>query len=54
MKVLLTGAFGNVGTSAIKELEKKGYSIRCFDVQTKRNKKRSKEFKDTNNFNENL
>lgn len=35
MKVLLTGAFGNLGTSCIIELSQKGYEMRCFDVKSK-------------------
>lgn len=35
MKILLTGAFGNLGTSCIIELSNKGYDIRCFDVKSK-------------------
>ena len=44
-KILLTGAFGNVGTSTLKELIKKEkHSIRCFDIPTKVNKKKAKNF----------
>jgi nucleoside-diphosphate-sugar epimerase len=39
MKVLLTGAFGNVGISTLDELIKKGYKVRCFDLKNKRNEK---------------
>jgi len=37
MKVLLTGAFGNVGTSTLDELIKKDYEITLFEVPTKKN-----------------
>jgi len=37
MKVLLTGAFGNVGISALDELLRQGHSVRCFDLRTKAN-----------------
>ncbi len=37
MKVLLSGAFGNVGESTLKELLKKGYDVRCFDLKNPRN-----------------
>lgn len=37
MKVLLTGAFGNIGTSTLKELIKQGHAVRCFDVRTPSN-----------------
>jgi nucleoside-diphosphate-sugar epimerase len=46
MKVLLTGAFGNVGISALDELIKSGYSVRCFDLENKRNKKIAQKYKD--------
>jgi len=37
MRVLLTGAFGNVGTSALRELLAQGHTVRCFDVPSKAN-----------------
>jgi UDP-glucose 4-epimerase len=37
MKVLLTGAFGNVGSSALDELIERGHQVRCFDVKTRAN-----------------
>ncbi|MEW6718225.1 MAG: NAD(P)-dependent oxidoreductase [Chloroflexota bacterium] len=46
MKILLTGAFGNIGTATLKELIKRGYQTRCFDVKTKANKQIAKEYKD--------
>lgn len=45
MKVLLTGAFGNIGIYVLKELIKKGHQVRCFDILTKENKKIAKKFK---------
>lgn len=39
MRVLLTGAFGNVGVSTLEALLAKGYEVRCFDVPTKMNRK---------------
>jgi nucleoside-diphosphate-sugar epimerase len=39
MRVLLTGAFGNVGTSTLAELVRQGHSVRCFDLDTRANKK---------------
>jgi len=46
MKVLLTGAFGNVGLSTLKELLKKDYCVRVFEVYNKKNRKIAKTFKD--------
>ncbi len=37
MKVLLTGAFGNVGLSALQELLARGHRVRCFDLRTPAN-----------------
>ena len=39
MKVLLTGAFGNVGISTLEELIQQGHTVRCFDVPTRRNRR---------------
>ena len=37
MKILLTGAFGNVGPSARQELLRRGHQLTCFDVRTRAN-----------------
>jgi nucleoside-diphosphate-sugar epimerase len=37
MNILLTGAFGNIGRSALDELLRRGYWVRCFDLPTKAN-----------------
>ena len=42
MKVIVTGAFGNVGESALLALLDREYEITCFDIKTKRNEKLSK------------
>jgi len=39
MKVLVTGAFGNVGTSTVEALVEQGHMVRCFDIRTKANEK---------------
>jgi len=46
MKVLLTGAFGNVGTSTLEELTRRGHTVRCFDLRTKVNEKTARRFGD--------
>jgi len=46
MKVLLTGAFGNVGKSTLKELVKRNYDVRVFDIKSKRNEKFAKKYKE--------
>ncbi len=45
MNVLLTGAFGNVGLSTLKELLKKDYGVRVFEVYNRKNRKIAKKFK---------
>lgn len=45
IKVLLTGAFGNVGLSTLKELLKKEYQIRVFEISNRKNRKLAKKFK---------
>jgi UDP-glucose 4-epimerase len=37
MKVLLTGTFGNVGSSTLEELVRQGHTVRCFDLKTRAN-----------------
>ena len=48
IKVLLTGAFGNVGLSTIEELLKKGYLIRIFEVSNKKNSHLAKKISNPN------
>ena len=45
MRILLTGAFGNVGLSTLTELIEKDYNVRIFEVYTKKNRKIAKKFK---------
>jgi|YNPNPStandDraft_1061719.scaffolds.fasta_scaffold01887_10 UDP-glucose 4-epimerase len=44
MRVLLTGAFGNVGTSALEELLRRGHTVRCFDLRTRANVKKARRY----------
>jgi UDP-glucose 4-epimerase len=37
MRILLTGAFGNVGLSTLPELLARGHQVRCFDLRTRTN-----------------
>ncbi len=46
MKVLLTGAFGNVGQSALEELLRQGHRVRCFDLRTKANERAARRYGD--------
>ena len=45
MNVLLTGAFGNVGRSALQELVRQGHTVRCFDLKTRANARAARKFK---------
>ena len=45
MNILITGAFGNVGLSTLKELIKHNNKIRIFEIPNKKNKKISKRYK---------
>ncbi|MCX7681410.1 MAG: SDR family NAD(P)-dependent oxidoreductase [Anaerolineae bacterium] len=44
MNVLVTGAFGNIGSSALEELVKRGHKVRCFDLRTKANEKKARQW----------
>jgi short-subunit dehydrogenase len=37
MRVLVTGAFGNIGSNTVALLLRRGHAVRCFDVPTKPN-----------------
>lgn len=45
MKVLLTGAFGNVGKSTLDELLRQGHEVRCFDVRSKKNERAAAKYR---------
>jgi len=42
MKVLITGALGNLGKNTTNQLSKQGHEVRCFDIKTKPNEKKAK------------
>ena len=44
MRVLLTGAFGNVGVSALEELLPRGHAVRCFDLRTPANERAARRY----------
>ncbi|MHA1723465.1 MAG: NAD-dependent epimerase/dehydratase family protein [Promethearchaeota archaeon] len=44
MKILLTGAFGNVGLSTLEELIERGHDIRVFELKNDRNMKLAKKY----------
>ncbi len=39
MRLLLTGAFGNIGSATVEELLQRGHAVRCFDLRTKANER---------------
>lgn len=44
MNVLLTGPFGNIGTSVLDELIKRSHHVTCFDIKTKENRKTARHY----------
>jgi len=44
MKVLLTGAFGNIGSSTLPELLERGHQVRCFDLETRSNRRAARRY----------
>lgn len=46
MKILVTGAFGNLGIRTVKRLIDNGHEVTSFDLDTAKNIKNSKKFKD--------
>ena len=44
MRVLLTGAFGNIGVKTLAELIAQGHKVRCFDTPTKANERVARGF----------
>ncbi len=44
MNILVTGAFGNIGTSAVQELLRQGHQARCLARKTKRNERAARRF----------
>lgn len=45
MKVLLTGAFGNIGSSTLSELVNREHQVRCFDIKNKNNRKKANKYR---------
>ncbi len=43
-KILLTGAFGNVGKSALKECLRKDYAVRVFEIDTPKNRQFARKY----------
>jgi nucleoside-diphosphate-sugar epimerase len=45
MKILLTGAFGNIGRSTLDALLSRGHKVRTFDLKTTANKRAAKSYR---------
>lgn len=46
MKILITGAFGNLGLMCVNQALAMGYRVRCFDLDTARNRTQALQFGD--------
>src|SRR5258708_24559720 len=44
MRILLTGAFGNIGMSTLQELLRQGHQVRCFVPRHKANERTARRF----------
>ena len=44
MNILLTGAFGNIGRSALQAMVDQGHRVRALDVDNRRNRRRARRF----------
>ena len=44
MRVLVTGAFGNIGQSTLEALIEQGHAVRCLDLRTRANAKAARRF----------
>jgi nucleoside-diphosphate-sugar epimerase len=42
MKILVTGACGNIGSSVVEELRRQGHLVRCLDLPTAANRKKAR------------
>lgn len=51
MRILFTGAFGNVGTAVLQEFQKRNYDVTIFELETKKNQKIAKNLQRRFNFN---
>ena len=51
MKILLTGAFGNVGASTLEYLVERDYEITCFDKSSTATRRTARKFKQKKNIN---
>ncbi len=47
MRVLVTGGLGNLGTYTLRALAREGHILRCFDLETPRNKRNARALGDT-------
>ncbi len=45
MNVLITGAFGVIGSNLLETLEDKDFNVRCFDIKTRKTRKNARRFR---------
>ncbi|MFW9852489.1 MAG: NAD-dependent epimerase/dehydratase family protein, partial [Candidatus Thorarchaeota archaeon] len=45
MRLLITGAFGNIGKAVIEEANKRGYEITVFEVDNKHTRKYARKYR---------
>jgi nucleoside-diphosphate-sugar epimerase len=45
MKILITGAFGNIGKAVIEEAHKRNHEIVVFEIENKKTRKDAKKYR---------
>ena len=45
MNILVTGAFGQIGSKVLKELAKSNFQVRCFDLKNRQTRKVARKYK---------
>ena len=45
MRVLVTGAFGNIGSACLGELLRQGHTVRAFDIRSPRTEETARDFR---------
>ncbi len=50
MRILITGAFGNIGTNTVPQILARGHDLRCFDLKNKQNERTAKRLSKSGEF----